>query len=443
LRTRLLALVALLGLAFSVAALPANAQDGPVAGAPMPAPPTPPTESGPVAPAEATVTGIRSMATGYYQSCAVLNNGQARCSGYNEYGQLGDGTTDDHTRAVSVRNRFDTGPLTGVVQMAAGDYHTCALLTNQEVRCWGYNSAGQLGDGTTDDHHLPTPVKNVGGVGRLDNVVQITASDEQTCAVLTSGQARCWGDNAAGEVGDGSDGNDRYAPRRVLSVSGPGYLTQVSQIDSGDDHTCARLTNGQARCWGYGYYGELGNDDDADHARPVVVRAATGTGPLSGVRQISAGGYHSCAVLNNNQARCWGYNYYGNLGDGTDDDRDRPVVVKNTSGSGPLLGVSNVVAGAYHSCALLTNDQVRCWGENDYDEVGNGIESGPNVPLPVAVRNRLDTGNLVGVRSLVATSYNSCVTLNNGQGRCWGYDSYGSFGNGTTDQQPLPVIFSS
>jgi alpha-tubulin suppressor-like RCC1 family protein len=435
-RARAFALASMLSLLVALAASPVGAQDTP------PDPSAGP-EAGPTAPVEAAVTGIRAMTTGYYHSCALLNSGRVRCSGYNSYGQLGDGTDDDRTTSVLVRNASDSGPLTGVAQIAAGEEHTCALLTNKQVRCWGYNSEGQLGDGTTDERHLPRVVKNPAGNGPLGNVVQISADDAVTCAVLGNGQVRCWGDNEVGAVGDGSIGNDRLRPRPVVGVSAPGLLSQISQVEVGGYHVCARTTNGQARCWGSGEYGELGNDSGASNVRPVVVRAATGSGPLSGVRRISASYYHSCAVLGNNQARCWGYNGYGELGDGTEDDRNRPVVVRNAGDTGPLAGVTYLDTGAYHSCALITGGQVRCWGENDYDEVGNGIESGPNVLLPTAVRNRLDTGNLAGVRNLQATDYHTCVTLNNGEARCWGYDSYGALGNGGTDQSPLPVIFSS
>jgi alpha-tubulin suppressor-like RCC1 family protein len=381
------------------------------------------------------------MATGYYHSCARLTNGQAECSGRNDNGQLGTGDTDTHTNAFPVRNSLDTGNLTGITQLAAGENHTCALLTNQEVRCWGRNNDGQLGDGTANERHLPVPVKSPTGAGRLTGVAQISAGLNQTCAVLTNGQARCWGNNDDAQLGDGTEDTDRRRPVAVRAVAGAGALTGVTQIELGQEFTCARLTNGQARCWGHNDEGELGDGTTTHRRRPTVVRTVAGPGALSGVRRVSAGGSHACATLTNGQARCWGYNSDGVIGDGTTSERHRPTVVRTVAGPGALVGVANVDAGYYHSCAQLTNGQARCWGDNFYDQVGNGVESGPDRHRPTPVRNPADSGNLVGVRQLQSSDYHTCVTLTNAQGRCWGYDEFGALGRGSQDQSPLPVIF--
>jgi alpha-tubulin suppressor-like RCC1 family protein len=435
-RTKLVTILGVLALVVALAATPASGEGAPAAG------PTPP--DGPAAeaaPAEATVLGgIRAMATGYYHSCALLSSGQVRCSGYNGYGELGNGTDDDHTRAVLVRGT--SGPLTNVVALAAGVNHTCALLSSGQMRCWGDNGEGQLGIGTLTGYRLrPAVVKNGTGSGPLTGVVGITADGYHTCAVLNTGQARCWGYNDTGQLGDDTE-DSRPLPRTVKNVSGSGPLTGVTQIDTGYYFTCARLSNSQARCWGYNDEGQLGNDTTGQSNLPVVVKNVPGTGPLTTVRRISAGAYHACAVLNNNQARCWGYNTDGVLGDGTDDDRHLPVVVENRTGTGPLTGIRHLDAAYYHSCALLIAREVRCWGENTYDQIGNGIENGPDVLRPAPVRNTLDTGNLVTVVQLQTTDYHTCVTLANHQGRCWGYDSYGALGNGGNSQSPLPVKFT-
>jgi alpha-tubulin suppressor-like RCC1 family protein len=435
----LLTVVALLGALTLVATTPASGE-----GAPDPAAAEASPEAATSTTPEAALTGVVRMTTSYYHTCALLTNRQVRCSGDNDYGQLGTGTfDDDQTTAVAVRNATDTANLTNVIQIAAGGYHTCALLTNRQVRCWGFGGTGELGDGDTDDESLPVTVSNPAGTGPLQNVVQISSGEYHTCAVIQGGQLRCWGGNEDGRIGDGTTGTDRLRPRRVLSVAGSGLLTGVSQVEAGYYDTCARLTNGQARCWGYNDEGQLGNNSTDGSDRPVVVRNVSGAGALAGVRRISVGTYHVCAVLNNGQARCWGYNTDGVFGDGTQDDAHLPVVVENGAGTAPLSGIAYLDAAYYHSCALLTNHQVRCWGENLYDQVGNGVEAGPDVLRPTPVRNRLDTGNLVGVRTLQSSDYHTCVSLNNRQARCWGYDDGGALGNGGTTQSPLPVIYGT
>jgi alpha-tubulin suppressor-like RCC1 family protein len=384
------------------------------------------------------------MTTGYNHTCALLSTGQVRCSGDNEYGQLGNGTNDDETRAVPVRNSTNTANLGGVIQISGSGYHTCALLNTRQVKCWGFGGYGELGDGDFDNENLPVAVRNRQNTAPLGDVAQINAGYYSTCAVLRNGTAQCWGINDNGQVGDATAGTARGLPRRVVSVTAPGFLTGVRQIESGQYHTCATLTNGQARCWGYNGEGELGaGAPSVDRLRPVVVRATSGPGPLTDVRRISTGEYHACATLTNGQARCWGYNDTGAVGDGTENDRFRPTVVRTVSGPGALTGIVSVVAGSYHSCALLANGQVRCWGQNLYDQLGNGVEAGPEIFRPRAVRNTLNSANLVGARQMESTDYHTCVTLANAQARCWGWDDDGALGHGGTTQSPLPVIFST
>jgi alpha-tubulin suppressor-like RCC1 family protein len=438
----LFTLLAALGIAL-LATGPAAAE--PHGNAPSPRSAT--TASAPTPAPEATLTGITQVNAGYYLTCARTNTGQARCWGENDDGQLGNGNVNPHTFAVTVRNGSNTGPLRGVVQVAAGDDHACALLTNHQVRCWGDNSDGQVGNGTNGNTYaLPRPVRNATNTGNLVNVIQISAESDGTCALLSNHQLRCWGDNDYGQLGNGQNGDahDSDLPVTVKNVAGTGPLTNVTQVESGYDTNCARLSNGQARCWGYNEEGQLGNDENGVSAEdlPVVVLNVPGTGPLTTVTQISASGYEMCARLSNGQARCWGYNDYGSVGDGTTTERDRPVPVRNAAGTGPLQNVVSIYAGYSHSCALITNGQVRCWGETYYGEVGDGTPIAQSTPYvnrlrPRAVRS--GNGNLTGVVQIHANQYHTCAVLNTGQVRCWGYNGEGQLGNGGTTDRPVAV----
>jgi len=212
----------------------------------------------------------------------------------------------------------------------------------------------------------------------------------------------------------------------------------VTQVTADESHSCARLTNGQARCWGASLDGEAGDGDDVDRPNPVVVRNPNNTGPLTGVVQIEAGTYNTCAVLSNGQARCWGFNGDGQAGDGTFVDyRFLARVVKNAAGTGPLTNVSRIAAGERHTCALLTNGQVRCWGENVSGELGTGAPGAPQ-NLPRVVRNRLDTGPLLGVTQIDAGNSRTCARLANGEARCWGDNTNGALGTGVLGDATCP-----
>ena len=303
---------------------------------------------------------IRAVVAGGRQACALLAGGTMRCWGRNDDGQLGDGTQyTDRWMPVAVLG------LTGVRSMAAGGRHTCALLTNGRIQCWGANEDGQLGDNT----RIHPRLRPVDVVGLGTSVRAVAAGIWHTCALLNNGSVRCWGDNAAGQLGDGT-----RVDRRRPYFNVHGLDRDVRMVALGELHTCALLTNGTVRCWGLNRYGQLGDGTTTDRLTPVQVRG------LSGVTAIAAGAYHTCALLNNGVVRCWGDNANGQLGDRTTTNRLRPVAVSG------LGGVSTIVtaAGASHSCALLVRGGVRCWGDNDHGQLGDGTIIDRRTPVPVA-----------------------------------------------------------
>jgi alpha-tubulin suppressor-like RCC1 family protein len=392
---------------------------------------------------EVALGGIVQVDTADYHACGVTAGRQVRCWGDGHNGKLGIGdmTAAAHSTAVTVLNRSGNGPLTGAVRVAVGADSTCALLTNRQVRCWGDDSYGQLGNGLpAGARYLPVPVTNTLGTANLTGVVQLSVGYEHVCVVLTNAQVRCWGDNSHGELGQGTFGGSTDRPVVVRGVTGAGPLTGVTQVSAGDDHTCARLTNGQVRCWGWG--SGLGYGGTANRSRPVVTRtvAGAGAGALRNVTQVSAGSYLTCARLANGQARCWGDNTKGELGIGTPGGgRLRPAVVEGANGAGPLTGVRSVGAGEEHACALLTSGQVRCWGDRQYGQVGDGSFTGV-ASRPRVVRTVAGSGALTGATQMSFDFDNTCVRLRNGQARCWGDNSYGGLGNGNEDNRARPQV---
>ena len=250
------------------------------------------------------------MAVGGNTACARLVNGQARCWG----GEPGDGSPGSSLVPVVVQNPAGTGPLTGVAQLDVGGAHACATLISTRVVCWGFNLLGQLGSDGYDRHRRPTLVLT--RRGPLADVVAVSAGFYFTCAVVGSGEARCWGQNDDGQLGDGRPTRRRHFPQAVRAVTGPGVLTGVREIAAGYNHACARVTGGQVRCWGRDGLGSLGNDETAGYsARPVVVERADGR-PFSGTTRLATGAFLSCAVVGGGEVRCWGGDQVGQLGDG-------------------------------------------------------------------------------------------------------------------------------
>lgn len=291
------------------------------------------------------------VAAGIEHSCGLATNGTVKCWGTNWGGQLGNGTNVDTTTAVPVSG------LSGVQQISTATDHTCAVTDGGAISCWGWNRYGQLGDGTTTNAAVPITVPGI------TNATQVSAGDEHTCALLTDTTVRCWGRNGASQLGEGTL-NNSLVP---VTVTG---LSNVTQVSAGARHTCALLTNSTITCWGGDYFGQLG--DTAGHGWSSVPVQVTG---LVGATQVSAGHYHTCARLLDGSARCWGWNNTGQLGDGTTTDAETPVTPLD------LTGVAFVAAGQNHSCALLASGEAACWGENGDGRLGNGANTSSTQPV--------------------------------------------------------------
>ena len=298
-------------------------------------------------------SGVVSVSTGSNHTCAVMNTGSVKCWGYNSSRQLGDFTTTTRLTPVQV-----FGLTSGVVSVSLGEHHTCALMNTGSVKCWGTGSGGAIGDGTTTQRETPVNVlSNGAGSAPLTGVVSVSAGDHHTCALMNTGSVKCWGQNSNGQLGDGTTIH-RSTP---VQVSG---LTSgvVSVSAAGRYHTCALMNTGAVKCWGENFFGNLGDGTTTDRSTPVQVSGLT-----SGVVSVSAGYNHNCVITSAGAAQCWGQNSNRQLGDGTTTNRSTPVQV-----SGLTSGAVSVSLGEAHTCALMNTGSVKCWGFNFQGQLGDG-----------------------------------------------------------------------
>jgi alpha-tubulin suppressor-like RCC1 family protein len=299
-------------------------------------------------------------------------------------------------------------PATGI---AAGYAQTCALTMAGEVECWGYNHYGQLGDGTTVDRHRPVAV-----IGLARGVRAVAAGGRHSCALTRTRAVECWGDNAHGELGHGTT----RSSLKPLVVAG--LTHRVQGIAAGEAFACALTRSGRVWCWGDNRHGELGDGTKATRERPVSV-----VGLGSGVVAIALGYLHACALTRAGVVECWGYNRYGQLGDGTTTDRLVPVRVSG------LASVAAISAGGGHTCALTRGGAVMCWGSNRYGELGDGTTTRRPSPVPVS--------GLAGSATAIAAGgeAHGCALTLGDEVRCWGYNGHGQLGDGTTTDRSVPV----
>jgi alpha-tubulin suppressor-like RCC1 family protein len=354
-----------------------------------------------------TPTGV--SAGGEY-TCVRLSDGTAACTGRNQFGQLGDGTWSDSSVLVPVSG------LTAATRVVAGDEFACALIADGTASCWGLGENGQRGDGTSNQVSL-VPV----AVSGLTNAVSVAAGYTHACALLADGTMRCWGGNADGQLGDPfTQPTGSSVPVTVSGISGAGAIT------TGAFHTCAVLADRSVRCWGANGNGQLGDGTLTSSSSPVTVRG------ISGAAAVSGGGSHTCALLVDGTVQCWGNNYDGQVGDGT--------AIPSSSSSPParVVGITNAVAvsaGWAHTCALLRDGTVQCWGQNGFGQLGDGTTRSSSTPVPVA-------GIAYGSAVTSGWWHHSCALVGYGTARCWGANDWGQFGNGTTAGSSIPVAMS-
>jgi alpha-tubulin suppressor-like RCC1 family protein len=360
--------------------------------------------------------GVESVSAGTVTGCAVTSDLRVACWGQD----AGDGSAlaTIHTAATGVLGL----PAAGVSQVSAG-FGGCALVMlgglKTDVMCWGDNSSGELGDNTTTDRTKPVKVKG------LSNVVAVTTGGRHACALVRNGGAKCWGANGHGQLGDGTT-TESHTP-----VAVQGLPVDLAQIVAGGTHTCGLLTDGTVRCWGSGGDGELGNGSTSDSSTPVMV-----TG-LPSVVQIAVGGNllggdTTSALTSAGTVFCWGENKNGELGDGTTTNSDVPVQVTGLSAAAVA-----VTQTAGDGCAALVTGQVECWGDNGVDELGDGV-SGGMTTTPVLV-----SGFTTGGTSINTSNGGSTCALDlTEQAQCWGWNTDGQLGDGSTSNSDIPVPVS-
>jgi alpha-tubulin suppressor-like RCC1 family protein len=364
---------------------------------------------------------VTALAVGDQHSCA-LSGGAVYCWGENALGQLGNGDTTGATSLAAVA----VSGLANAVQIAAGASHSCAVLRDGSVSCWGSGLYGKLGDGGTANAYTPVQVPGLGtGSGALGRAVQVTAGDGHSCALLHDGTVACWGRNHRNQAGGIGA---RPAPERI-----PDGGQRFVQVASRGNHSCAiRQGDRRVMCWGEGLSGRLGDGSTSNHAQanPTLVG-----GSVLNATHLMLGSDFSCAVLASGRVMCWGEGELGRLGQGSDtSDRGTPVAIQNYNGTGLLDTATGDLgsAGRAHACARTLEGYVFCWGDNSRRQLGSGSTSG-SIQRPIGVSGLIDALQVVSHRD------HTCALRRNGNLVCWGEGLAGKLGDLQTGMQSRPV----
>ncbi|MDO8418337.1 MAG: Ig-like domain-containing protein [Agitococcus sp.] len=358
-----------------------------------------------------SVKALQSLSARQDTTCAVIPSGTVKCWGGSDFGQLGD--NDEVMAALTDSSKkFKSAPVTvanlnGIKQVAVGYNHACAISQTGSVSCWGDNSRGQIGDGTTTLRPQATPV-----VGLSAKVTQLALTYQSSCALLETGAVQCWGGNTQGELGVGQTAklNQSTSPQNVVLLNN----VTIKRLVSGRQHLCGITNSDTLVCWGWNDSGQLGLTDTTARFIPTTV-----TSVGSGVKQVAAGYGHSCAVRASDTV-CWGDNSKGQLGDGTTTSSSLPVVVTD------LSGVTELALGKEHSCATKSSNDTMCWGSRQAGQTAQSVSAVLLDKTPVLLTA------LSGKQSISAGDFHTCSIGSGGAVKCWGKNDLGQLGDDTT-----------
>jgi cysteine-rich repeat protein len=378
----------------------------------------------------------------YQTTCAWIEGGRVRCWGNNNQGQLGYGNTDlvgDDETPADAGDVELPGP---VLNVSSGDVHSCAMLeSGTQFLCWGGGGQGQLGYGNTQnigDDEFPSAI---GPVDIGADVELITIGGSHSCAITVSGTVRCWGSGGGGALGYGNPNN--IGDNELPSAAGNVMIgAAIDGVSAGIGHTCAIQSNGALRCWGQGFNGQLGYGNTntiGDDETPSAAAGAPLAFPTAAV-QVGAGLNHTCALFESGDVRCWGLGNLGQLGRGDvlsiGDDESATTIDPIPLGA-PAVAIA---VGDDHTCALLEDGAFRCWGSNFSGELGLGTATHLGDDEAVLGADPVDLDG--EVIQFDCGGVNTCVVLDDYRVRCWGNNNFGQLGLGNTDNvgdDELPI----
>ena len=325
-----------------------------------------------LAPASFVANQVIKISASESHSCSINLVGEIHCWGLNDYGKIGN--DQSHSSYSAVPNKILVWDGYGtVVDADTGQYNSCAVLDNGTAACWGWNVVGQLGNGMyyQSDGYPRYPV----ALNQGENIVKVSVGGRTICFLLDNSKIKCTGAGSYGQLGNGGNPVSVSTPVEATFLPNETIIDFEVSESYGHDSVCALLDNGSVKCWGYNQNGQLGTGDLVHRSTPTFVSQF---GNNRTAVDISVGAYHTCAVLSDGNVSCWGLNQYGQLGDGTTTSRSYP---SDTETLGFKRTAIKVTAGAYHSCALLDDMSITCWGWNLEGNLGNGNVGDSLVPL--------------------------------------------------------------
>jgi len=374
----------------------------------------------------------KQVAGGFMHTCAIAYTDKVYCWGDNQYGKLGNNSTTSSAIPVAVDT---TGVLIGKIikSIAVGTDMSCAIDSDGQAYCWGYNVWGQLGNNSNTNSSVPVTVITTGTLTGK-SFKSISIGNAGPCAIASDDKVYCWGNGGSGQLGNGTDSDSKIP----ILVNMTGVLSgkTVKAIGTGESHTCVIASDDKVYCWGFNYYGYLGNNTYDNSSVPVAI-SMPGVLASQTVKQLSVGDRSACIIAADNFVYCWGYNLYGQLGNNSNVTSSVPVAA-DRSGLLSSKTIKTISTSGTHACAITTEDKIYCWGRGQYGQLGNNLMSNSLIPVSVIMTGAL-SGKTIKILSSAAGGTHTCTIASDDQIYCWGSNSYNQLGDNTNVSSSVPI----
>lgn len=379
---------------------------------------------------------IASIALGGTHSIALSSQGRVFTWGNNTKGQLGDGTTERNLLPVEITHQFSLTEDDYIQFVTLGDMHSAALSSKGRLFTWGWNFNGRLGDGTTTSRFVPTEITSIFNLENGELITKVALSVSSSAAVTSNGRVFTWGENASGQLGDGTIYN-KSTPVDITSQFNLTGNDKVIDISLGQVHSAALTASGSLFTWGSNTYGQLGNGTNNLHITPIDMTNFFNLNSSEVITSISLGGNHSMAITSENRIFTWGNNVRGQIGNGTFTNVNLPTNITQQFAFEANEGVQLSSSGRNFGMIITTLGRVFSWGENTNGQLGDGLDI--NLSTPKDVTTQFNLVSLEENLLLSTGESHSTILTTYGKIIIWGDNENGKFGDNTTTDSYSPL----
>ncbi len=375
---------------------------------------------------------ITQISLGGAHSSAITSEGRLFTWGKNDFGQLGDGTTTDRYIPADITSWFNLVEGETITKITLRFWHSAALTSDGRIFTWGSNSDGELGDGTTTDRYIPTEITSQFNLNEEETITEITLGGYHSSAITTEGRVFTWGWNRYGQLGDGTT-TSRITPTEITSQFNLSVGETITKIALGNYSSSAITTDGRVFTWGDNTEGQLGDGTTTVRYIPTEITSQFNLSVGETITQIILGGFHSSAITSEDRVFTWGRNNSGQLGDGTTTSRYIPTEITSQFNLNEEEIIRTIYLNGSHSSAITSEDRVFMWGWNAYGQLGDGTMTNRYIPTEVTSQFNFSEEETITQISLGAC--HSLAITSEGGVFTWGWNEYGQLGDGTTTNQ--------